>query len=274
MAEFTKLTQKEVNSACTRWWFTSHTTYNYQRLMSGGVNCAFAPVQAKWYANDKDKLIEALQRNMMFFNTEPRWGAVILGVALALEEQYAEDPESIDPEIITDIKTSMMGPFAGIGDTLTQSLLQPLILSIALSFGQQGALFAPFIYIVPMVLFDWFCTHITWRKGYELGLNSIDSFMSKETVEKLTSALSILALYVVGAMIIRFVTVQPVFVIEFEGGGILDFKTTLDGLLPNVVPLLFTILAWRLQVRGMSVIKVFFVLFIVAFVFGVIGFLG
>ena len=68
--------------------------------------------------------------------------------------------------------------------------------------------------------------------------------------------------------------VQPVFVIEFEGGGILDFKTTLDGLLPNIVPLLFTILAWRLQVRGMSVIKVFFVLFIVAFVFGVIGFLG
>lgn len=50
------------------------------------------PILAKLYPNNKEKVAEGLQRHMIFFNTEPRWGAVIPGITVALEEAYAKTP--------------------------------------------------------------------------------------------------------------------------------------------------------------------------------------
>ena len=50
---------------------------------------------------------------MMFFNTEPRWGYVIHGIDIALEEQKAKGKE-IDEETIVDLKSSFKkGAFTG-----------------------------------------------------------------------------------------------------------------------------------------------------------------
>ena len=38
------------------------------------------PIFEKLYPNDHDKMVEGLERHMLYFNTEPRWGAVLPGM--------------------------------------------------------------------------------------------------------------------------------------------------------------------------------------------------
>ena len=49
---------------------------------------------------------------------------VILGMAIALEEQKAMG-EEIPGDFITNLKTSLMGPLAGMGDTIWQGCCYP-----------------------------------------------------------------------------------------------------------------------------------------------------
>ena len=94
------------------------------------------PIFEKLYPNDHDKMVEGLERHMLYFNTEPRWGAVLPGMVVALEEGLANDDSGeMDASIIAEIKTALMGPLAGIGDTVWAGLIKPIILSVTLGWA-------------------------------------------------------------------------------------------------------------------------------------------
>ena len=77
----------------------------------------------KLYDDDPEQKAEACQRHMEFYNSEfALVGPVILGAAIAMEEEKANGAD-IDGQAISAIKTSLMGPLAGIGDTLRQGTL-------------------------------------------------------------------------------------------------------------------------------------------------------
>ena len=50
---------------------------------------------------------------MMYYNCTPQTSAFVLGLASSMEEQYYEDPVSFNPESISAVKTSLMGPLSG-----------------------------------------------------------------------------------------------------------------------------------------------------------------
>ena len=62
----------------------------------------------------QEKRKEVMKREIEFFNVHVEFGACILGMAVALEEQKAMG-EEIPGEFITNLKTSLMGPLAGMG---------------------------------------------------------------------------------------------------------------------------------------------------------------
>ena len=98
-----------------------------------------APIIEKLYGDDPEEYKAALERHMEFYNTEPHFGGVINGMVIAMEEQRANGAE-ISDEAINGIKTGLMGPFAGIGDTLWQGTLTPILLSIGISLSAGGSL--------------------------------------------------------------------------------------------------------------------------------------
>ena len=67
---------------------------------------------------------EAYHRHMAFYNCTPQTSAFVLGLAASMEEQYAKDPENFDPDSINAVKTSLMGPLSGIGDSLMQGTIR------------------------------------------------------------------------------------------------------------------------------------------------------
>lgn len=141
------LTKKEVVKAFWRWTFFSHANYNYERLEATGLVFAMKPVIKKLYGDRPDEYKACIQRHMQFFNTEPHIGGVIPGIVLAMEEERANGAPITD-EAINGVKTGLMGPFAGIGDTLWQGTLTPILLAFGISLGSQGNLLGPVIYII------------------------------------------------------------------------------------------------------------------------------
>ena len=124
--------------------YSSETCYNYERLQALGTTNAMVPIVRRLYKT-KEEQAKALKKYTVFFNTEPSWiGTVIHGVAASMEEQAANGAD-IDAEDINAVRTGLMGPMAGIGDTIDWGTWKPLFFSIAASFSTQGGIAGFFI---------------------------------------------------------------------------------------------------------------------------------
>ena len=128
-----KLTIKDLNTSYFMFEVFAQACCSYERLQAPGFFSGMKNVIAKLYT-DPEERAEACQRHMEFYNSEfALVGPVILGLTIAMEEEKACGAE-IDGLAISAVKTSLMGPLAGIGDTLRQGTLIPIIgSSIAMS---------------------------------------------------------------------------------------------------------------------------------------------
>jgi len=266
------LTGKDLEFATLRWWFLSHMAYNYQRMQAGGFASMMGPLLKKLYPDNPAEVIAGLKRHMMFFNTEPRWGAVIHGIVIALEEQKAKGKD-IDETTIVDLKSSLMGPLAGIGDTISGGLYKPCVLGICLGWAASGSIMGPLMFAICMVGYDLLVTHLTIRKGYTLGTSAVTSILEGGMFKKLTTFFSIMGLFVLGIMVCKFITIDFTWV-PVLGGKEIAVKELVDKIVPKTLPLLVTLVSWQALMRGVKVIYVLLALFVFALFGGALGLIG
>ena len=219
-------------------------------------------------------MVEGLERHMLYFNTEPRWGAVLPGMVVALEEGLANDDSGeMDASIIAEIKTALMGPLAGIGDTVWAGLIKPIILSVTLGWAMQGYVWGAWAYGIGVTLLDFAITYFMFMRGYQLGMDSIDRFLESGFVKKITTFLGIVGLFCLGAMIVKYVSIGAVLEIEMKT-GVLNLGEIMNKIFPCFLPLVTTLFAYWLQVKGKKITTVLIVLFIIGFIGGAVGLLG
>ena len=80
-------------------------------------------VLRKLYKDDPEELQAAMRRHTSMFNTNCDWGSIIHGITISLEEQRALGHDDISPEVIQSLKLGLMGPLAGIGDSVDQGIV-------------------------------------------------------------------------------------------------------------------------------------------------------
>lgn len=107
------LTKKDCVKGAIRWSLMAVTTFNYDTQLAPAVVFGIGPLLRKIYKDD-DEYVEALNNHYKYFNTMPWLANIVLGATLALEDK--EGITSLDA--VQNIKVSLMGPLAGIGDTL------------------------------------------------------------------------------------------------------------------------------------------------------------
>ncbi len=263
------LTPKDIEMATLRWWLMSHLSYNYQRMQAGGFASMIGPIMQKLYPDKPEEVIAGLKRHMMFFNTEPRWGAVIHGITIALEEQKAKG-EDISEETIIDLKSSLMGPLAGIGDTISGALYKPVLLGICLGWASTGSFLGPLVFAIGMLGYDYTITRLSIRKGYQLGTTAVTTILEGGLFKKLTTFFSIMGLFVLGIMVCKFITVDIALQTVVAGKKIV-FKELFDQIVPKALPLALTIVSWRAIMKGHRVINVLLSLFAFALLGGALG---
>lgn len=262
-----KVTKKEVVKAFWRWTFFSHANYNYERLQATGVIHALSPIFKKLYGDNQEEMTKALQRHMQFFNTEPHFGGAILGVTIAMEEEKANGAP-ISDDMINSFKTGLMGPLAGVGDTLWQGTLIPILLSFTISFGAKGNIFmGPILFALLHMGIMWTIGYFSWMEGFNLGKEGIAKVLSGSLLPKVMSFAQTLGPIAIGALSAQFVKVSSP--VKFMlGKSTLKLQNgVLDKLVLGLLPLAVTMLTYYLLKKKMKPTTVLIVLVLI----GVVG---
>lgn len=270
------LTKSDVRKAFRRWQQSHIANYNYERLQASGLVWAMSPILRKLYGNDKEKMKDALIRHMRFFNTEPNFGGTVCGVTIAMEEQKAKD-ESISGEMIDSFKTGLMGPLAGIGDTLWQGTIIPILLSITLPFASDGNIvMGPVLFLVSYLIIMWSIAYSLWMLGYNTGREGILKIMKGSLLKKVMTFCQTLGPIVMGALAYSFVTVcTPLTVSLGKGTEPLNIQTgVLDQLIPGLLSLIITLGTYYLLKKKVKQSWILVIMFVGSIVLGALGILA
>ena len=202
------VTKKDLRRLFLRSW-TIMCSWNYERQMHMGFMFGMAPILDKLYKNKPEKCREAYQRHMEFFNCTPQVTGFIMGLAASMEEQNAKcEDGSFQPESISMIKTSLMGPFAGIGDSFFQGTLRIITFGIGLSFAQQGNVLGPILavllFAIPSIIMGYYGTVL----GYQSGNKYLTKLYQEGIMERVMQCASIVGLAVVGGMVASMVSIN------------------------------------------------------------------
>lgn len=272
-AAYALLDKKTIKRSWFRWIMFNQANYNYERMQGTGFCHAMLPVIEKLYPNDPQKRAERMKLHMNFFNTEPQWGACIIGLTAALEEKKAQGGEEISDDMITSIKSSLMGPLAGIGDTIDGGVITPLLLTLFIGISQSGNIMGPIGYIVVEACIMWSIYWFSYKLGYEKGSDAIVTLLESGKINKLILGASVMGCMVLGGLVGNFVTLSTA--LSFDVGGETPFilqEQLFDVILPGMLPLLLTLLCyWMITKKNISSMKVIALIFVVGLVGGLLG---
>lgn len=217
------LSKKDRQAVCFRHQFLQGS-WNYERMQNGGWCYSLVPAIKKLYPN-KDDQVKALKRHLEFYNTHPYVSAPVMGVTLALEEERANGMAVTDTAI-QGVKVGMMGPLAGVGDPVFWYTVRPILGALGASLALSGSLAGPILFFVAWnvirIAFLWYSQEF----GYNAGSN-IAKDLSGGLLRKVTEGASILGMFIIGALVERWVSIKftPVVAqIPQQDGAFIDWS--------------------------------------------------
>ncbi len=138
-----KLTKRDYLKTSLRAFFCQNG-FNYSNYQGLGYANVMYPALKKHYGEDQEGFYQALEENCEFYNTNPHFLPFITSLHLVMLENGRPAKET------RSIKMALMGPLAGIGDSLSQFCLAPLFSTIAASFAQEGLVVGPILFFLAM----------------------------------------------------------------------------------------------------------------------------
>ncbi|WP_434630877.1 PTS mannose transporter subunit IID [Thermoanaerobacterium thermosaccharolyticum] len=269
-----KLTSGDIKNMFFRSLFLLGS-FNFERMQSIGFCVTLMPAIKRLYTDKKDQ-IAALKRHLEFFNTHPWIAAPIMGVTAAMEEQKANGAP-IDDASISSVKIGLIGPLAGVGDPIFWGTARPVLAALGASIALTGSIVGPLLFFVAIniirLVTKWYGINYGYTKGTE-----IVSEISGDTLRKLTEGAAILGLFVMGALVSKWTSINVPLVVSKVVGS--DGKTTittvqniLDQVLPGLLRLLLTFGCMKLLKKKVNPIIIIFGLFaigIVGYAFGIL----
>ncbi|MCF0111698.1 MAG: PTS system mannose/fructose/sorbose family transporter subunit IID [Erysipelotrichaceae bacterium] len=281
-----KITQADINSVYWR-SFYDMGAINYERFQSLGYLFAFQKVFHKLYDDDPAKMKRALKRHLEMFNTMPLLIPPIQGTTLALEEKIAnagpdEDTTELE-DSVNNIKVGLMGPFAGIGDSLGWGTFRPIACSIGASMAAAGSVLGPIVTFIIWNVFNFAFRYISLVYGYKMGTSMLSTIKSSNIVDKISTGASVLGLMVLGVLTASWVSLNTglqitvtgnAYVTDAAGNTTLQegveittkIQEVLDGLIPSILPLCLVMFMASLMKKGWTTTKLIVLVFAIALV--------
>ncbi len=269
-----KFTPKELRKLNIRWIWQSQIGWNYERMQGLGYLSTMLPVIDKLYGDNPELKQKALNVHSQFFNTQPAMGDIIVGMNIAIEEQ-ARSSEGID--VAASIKTALMGPFAGIGDTIFGMIAGAVFGSIAASMAIEGNPIGVFIWVAFYVAVFLFRFKL-FDLGYKQGIKLVTTLSGK--MNALTDAAAVLGLTVIGCMIATMVKLNLATLTMSLGKDVtgelllkeFNLQSYADSIMPSLFPAILVILCyWLLGKKWMNSNKLIFLIIILAVVLRLMG---
>lgn len=269
--EKVKLDKATLKKVMWREILTLQWSWNYERMQALGFMWSILPALRKIYAND-DEFKEAMKRHMVFYNTNPTFGPLITGAAVALEEDRAGKAAS-------SIKVGIMGPIAGIGDTIQAVLFRPIMAVLAASLAMNGNIAGALLMFLAGLAWMSVKIPLFWL-GYNKSTGVISEVTGDNLLDRVTNIATMAGLVVIGGFIPSILSklttplefVRKVVVEGEEVEKVIKIQEVLNGILPYLIPTLVVGLGYYLiKNRKLSPVKVLLIIVALAFITKIIG---
>lgn len=265
------LTPQEKKDMWTIWKRSCLINGSMQAIKRQGMGFTYSllPLLERYTGGDKEKMAEAMQRHDVYVNTHACAGTFLLGLTAALEKSKAEGA-NVDGEVITNIKTSLMGPLAGIGDSIFHVTLRVIGAGIGITYAMQGSILGAIIFLViyggtflglkyPLIV-----------SGYTLGTTYLKELFDKGWIKSITKSASILGLTMVGCLASSLIKVNTTLVLNV-GGAEVALQNMFDQIVPNIFALITLFIVYKLIKKKISVTKIVFGMLFIGIVMAFFG---
>ena len=231
-----KLTKQDLNRIF--WNIQSMSfSYNYEKLQTIGFAHCMIPVLERLYADaDKATRIKAMKRHLEFYNSQVNTGALILGVTAALEEKTSEE----EKEAVVSVKAGLMGPFAGLGDSLLKFTWLPICGSIGAAFALQGNIIGPLLMFILFNIVNVGSKYLFIHYGYNKGVDLIEQSKNSNIIQRISNIANVVGVMVLGSLIATTVKISTPLVIAV-GEQSIKVQEMFDKVIPNLLTLLFAL---------------------------------
>jgi PTS system mannose-specific IID component len=184
----------------------------------------------------KEQRVNAMKRHLQYFLSQNTATGLILGMTAALEESTGED----EKDAVVAVKAGMMGPLAGIGDSVFKLTIQ----AIAGSIGAAYAINGNFLGVILMfVIYNAINIAIKYGGillGYNKGMEFITSGEQSKMMTTIINFATMVGVVVLGALISSTVRFKFIYEIHVQD-TVVSIQNLMDGVMPKLMPLLITI---------------------------------
>lgn len=271
------ITNKDIFKAWLRFYFADEIPHCYTKYIAPALMWALTPILKKLYKNETD-LSEALQRHLLFFNTQISWGGgTITGIMASLEqaraqEVYEKKEITINDDLIYNTKAGLMGALAGIGDSIDSGTIQYIFIAIALPWAKQGNAIGALFPFIGFSLYQLLIGYYFARTGFKFGRSAAKEMVGAK-MKSIIDGLSIMGLWMMGILASNYITVKSSLNFNLSGKPFV-IQSLLDGILPGLLPLLVVGGVYFYFVKkGLSIIKALVGLTIILGILAAIGIL-
>lgn len=224
-------------------------SYNYETQQALGFTYAMIPV-IKMFYKDPEKQRQALIRHNELFNTTPTMGGIITGLAASMEKEASLNPD-FDTSSISAIKIALMGPFAGIGDSIFWGTLRVISLGVGISLAQSGNILGVLVHLLIYNIPAHMLRYYGVFKGYELGQDFMKKISENGLFGSISRFASIIGMTTVGAMACSMTSfrLEKEFMIQ---GTSFVLQDIVDSVCPTLLALLLTFFCYKQLKKGKS----------------------
>ena len=266
-----KISKKTLTKSFHHWYYGHLTCFSQEHMQTFGYLTSMLPIVEELYDNEDDRA-RSMHTYTAFFNTEPQLGSIIVGLTAGLEEARANGSTEVDDETINGLRAGLMGPIAGIGDSLVVGTLIPVILGIALGLSEGGSPVGAIFYAIVWNLLAYFGMRFAYFKGYKLGDKAVE-FLVGPQGQAIRKAVSIVGGMVIGAVAATWVSVKTSFQLGAKDAPYLVLQEKLDSVYPGILTAGVIVLCWWLMAKkNLSPIKTMLLLVVIAFIGVILGF--
>ena len=228
--------------------------FNYERQQAVGWLYGMVPGLKEIYQDDEEGLKEALSRHTSFYNTSPQMTNFIQGVCLAMEEEHHKNP-AVTGDSIVAVRTALIGPLAGIGDSIFWGTLRTIGLGIGVQLALQGNYLGPILFWLIHNIPHFLVRKSGFKLGYEKGIDMLNDASGEGTINDVTDGAKVVGTMVVGAMIASMINFSTS--ITFHMGEVTyAIQDMFDSFMPKLLPLLITFICYRSMKKGTSTTKI------------------
>jgi PTS system mannose-specific IID component len=251
--------------------FGIQSAFSFDRMQAMGFTWGLLPILEREYKGNQKGLAEALKRHLAFYNTMPWLSAPPLAISAEMEIRKARG-ENIEGEAIQGLKSSLMGPLAGVGDAMFHGTLRPIMGGICASLALSGNGAAPFIFFIVLAVTHCLVRWWTLKRSIVMGDRMFSMFASS-SFRKFMEGAMITGLMSTGALVATWLNFTTPLTYVKEGAAI-SLQNMFNGIFPKILPLSLTMLVFFFVRKGVKTTYIMLGIIIASIILGALKILG